>query len=665
MDEELYNACKNRDLPEVERLITAGADVNKSRTDTGATPLYGVCQKGYLEIVERLITAGADVNKSRTDTGATPLFVASQSGHLNIVERLITAGADVNKGRTDNGVTPLFIASQNGHLEIVKQLIAGGADVNKGRTDNGVTPLMVASLIGLINVVETLISAGADINKGRTDNNNTPLYIASQSGHLNVVERLIAAGADVNIARTVDGATPLFIASQYGYLEIVKQLIAGGADVNKGRTDNGVTPLMVASQMGLINVIETLIAAGADVNKVGTDKGATALFIASVFGFLNIVERLIAAGADKTIRAKDGKLPFDVAKTEEIRKLLKYAQKNPIKWLGWSRGDASMLDGVFGDEATARNFALCPVCMKYVIRKDACMYMSHNCSEQRGYYHDALYKKYKNSEGIINWCTVCGRICKGHSHFKLGPSQGDVPSIIIGKDPFAPSCEGEGGGGVTEKLLRFRRLREHAKDLQHEVGKIDWWEAMDELCEEMWNAPMVKPKRVLATMLETKKFNIPNTNFPLAVPEITNAPNIPYNGQLPIIHPTETEAFTNAMYIDDSNIIQFRHLKADGKTMNNHEGPGQQISREGFVGWLKDVMADPTAFRFGKCWQFKTAAQLTALSASEKALVCDAVLHPAEVKAALDMEDEEQRKLAEGYHKAFNLAMDTRRTIRP
>jgi hypothetical protein len=34
------------------------------------------------------------------------------------------------------------------------------------------------------------------------------------------------------------------------------------------------------------------------------------------------------------------------------------------------------------------------------------------------------------------------------------------------------------------------------------------------------------------------------------------------------------------------------------------------------------------------------------------------------VRPALDMEDEEQRKLAEGYHKAFNVAMDTRRAIR-
>jgi ankyrin repeat protein len=628
MAANLFKACQEKNIHEVERLIAAGADVNKARTNDGSTPLFIASENGHLGILDRLIATGADVNKARTDFGATPLFIASQRGYLNVVDRLIAAGVDVNKA-THNGSTPLYTASHYGKLEIVDRLIAVGADVNKATTINGITPLSIATENSRLNVVERLIAAGADVNKARNDFGATPLHIASENNRLNIVERLIAAGADVNKALTT-GETPLFITTEIiGNLDIVKRLIAAGADVNKANNDN-----------------------------------QTPLFIASQYGHLNIVEQLLAAGADKTILTKDGKLPIDVAKTEEIRKLLKDVPKNPIKWLGWSQGDASMLDGVFGDEATATNFALCPVCMKYVIRKDACMYMSHNCSEQRGYYHDMLYQKYKNSAGIINWCTVCGRICKGHNHFELSPAKGTVPPIMYGKDPFSKSCEKEGGGGVTEKLLRFRRLREHAKDLQDEVGKMDWWQAMDELCEEMWNAPMVKPERVLATMLETKKFNIPNTNFPLAIPEITNAPNIPYNGLMPIIHPEKTETIENAWMTDDFNLIQFRHRKADG-TMNNHDGPSQQISREAFVGWLGNALGDPTAFSFGRCWQFKTTAQLAALNAAEKARMCDAVLHPEEVKAALDMEDEEQRKLAEGYHKAFNMAMDTRRTIRP
>ena len=43
----------------------------------------------------------------------------------------------------------------------------------------------------------------------------------------------------------------------------------------------------------------------------------------------------------------------------------------------------------------------------------------------------------------------------------------------------------------------------------------------------------------------------------------------------------------------------------------------------------------------------------------------DAVLHPEEVKAALDLTDAKQAALAEGYRKVFNATMDTRKSKRP
>ena len=61
------------------------------------------------QIVERLIAAGADVDKADTDDGTTPLYVAAQNGHHPVVERLIAAGADVDKATTDNDFTPLFL----------------------------------------------------------------------------------------------------------------------------------------------------------------------------------------------------------------------------------------------------------------------------------------------------------------------------------------------------------------------------------------------------------------------------------------------------------------------------------------------------------------------------------------------------------------------------
>ncbi len=612
----LIHAVLENNIAEVVRLIAAGADVNK-KSGYGYTPIHEAVQNDYVPIVKLLIDAGADVNILSND-GYSPIHSVS-SFDIYIMEMLINAGADVNKV-TPSGLSALHSASQWGRLNSVKRLIAAGANLNAVST-TGFTPLIVACNSRQKEIAKTLIEAGADVNKAN------------------------------NI-----GSTALHGASTHkDFTDIVKLLLDKGADVNKANRD-GTTALYIASNKGNIENVRMLLAAGANPNILTGDyyDKQTPLHIAVFYEYIDIVKLLLAAGADVNIPNKYGKSPINLAKTMKMENILRGIF--PPKWLGWTRGDAAKLDGIFGDDETAGNFALCPVCMKYVIRSDACMYMSHNCTAIKGYCHETLYQKYKNSDGIINWCTICGRICKGHNHYKLGSAQGMKPAIIIGRNPFEYDCMGEGGGGVTEKLLRFRRLREVARQLQTEVGKIDWNEAMDKLCEEMWNAPMKDIGEVLAQMQTTKKFNISNTDFPITLPAAENAPNIPFSGELPVVHSSKTDAYTNAMNMDDTNILQFRHKKADG-SWNRHEGPGQQISREAFIVWLKTMLEDPTAESFGKCWQFKTALQKSVLPESEKARLCDAILHPEEVKAALDLTDEYQSRLSEGYRKTFNEMM--------
>ena len=117
--------------------------------------MYIAAQKGHIDIVEKLIAAGCDVDKARTDTGATPLYIAANRGHIDIVEKLIAAGCDVDKAKTTTGTTPLFIAAQKGHIDIVKQLLENGA--NKLLCDSdGDSPLDVARVWGHNNIAALL-----------------------------------------------------------------------------------------------------------------------------------------------------------------------------------------------------------------------------------------------------------------------------------------------------------------------------------------------------------------------------------------------------------------------------------------------------------------------------------------------------------------------------
>lgn len=718
----LAKYANTENLKYMHLLANAGADVNKIHSD-GMSPLlystFHLSPGRNPDFILGLLEMGVDVNQQSAN-GKTPL--------LNALDKLSNTNVKValkllEKGAKPIGKDELYIAcSKNGTLELITKLLDAGAN------PNGDSPLkMPIDAIAQGNYIsneltklQLLIDRGAKVSykalirysgfknvstelikllfsKVELNNEqlNNFLIAVSSTGYVDCVKMAFEAGAKPSEesikARLEDYSGPDDITlkviemhveaglriSEIPYIlsyfknehpKSFKKLIELGANMNYSRQPEGIFPILYTSiSNSWLKYVDILLDNNADVNIPDLDN-LTPLHMAVMFRNVDLVKKLLEKGADKNIRNKDGKRPIDLAKTKAIRDLLKDPDEPKVpeaKWEGWTRGDAAQLDGIFGDDETARNFALCPVCMKYVVRSDACMYMSHNCKTSKGYYHDKLYEKYRNSEGIINWCTICGRICKGHNHFQLSPASGPKPEIIHGEDPFATDCKYEGGGGVDEKLLRFRRLREYARELQDEVGQIGWWQAMDELCEEMWNAPMARKRGVMTRMKTNKKFNIPNTNFPLTLPPTQNAPNVPFTtGEAPIVHPEETDDFTNATYIDDKNIIQFQHRMSNG-SMNRHAGPGQQISREGFKHFVKTMLEDPTAEGFGKCWQFKTKSQMIPLSAEDKALVCDAVLHPEEVKAALNLEDPEEAKLAEGYRKAFNAMFDTRKAVRP
>ena len=169
-------------VPEIEKLIAAGADVNAENRD-GVTPLHWAASQRYHLGVKALIAASANVN-TQSDAGSTPLHWALD--RLEIVLELITAGADVNI-RDNSGNTPLHLAAiRRDHYYVVEALIKAGADVN-AQNLAGDTPLHCAinsiKLVGNVEIsdqelVRILVrSAGA--NKDLTNaRGNTASAIA-------------------------------------------------------------------------------------------------------------------------------------------------------------------------------------------------------------------------------------------------------------------------------------------------------------------------------------------------------------------------------------------------------------------------------------------------------------------------------------------------------
>lgn len=132
-------SCKNNDLTEAKKLISAGADINIAKKDDiyEYDALSVAIENKHVQMVSYLIQNKADVNKIYTEEGLTPLGLAAKLNAKDIVEILIKNGAKVNGAKvsdTDYKETPLLIAVNSNHLSIAKILIISGANVDD--TDN-------------------------------------------------------------------------------------------------------------------------------------------------------------------------------------------------------------------------------------------------------------------------------------------------------------------------------------------------------------------------------------------------------------------------------------------------------------------------------------------------------------------------------------------------
>ena len=168
LDQALYEASENGDIPDIKRLLDAGANVNCA-IDGDGSPLIGAAREGRLEAVRLLLEHGADPNMPVQGDG-NPLIMAAREGHADVVSFLLDRGAKVDQ-MVPGDENALIQASGEGHLDVVKLLVTRGADVNArvwvergaGERLNGEwrSPLGMARTGGHDAVVAYLLSQGA------------------------------------------------------------------------------------------------------------------------------------------------------------------------------------------------------------------------------------------------------------------------------------------------------------------------------------------------------------------------------------------------------------------------------------------------------------------------------------------------------------------------
>ena len=215
---DLITAAGRGDLPAVNALLKAGADVNDAKnTFSGpTTALMEASSNGHLEVVQALLAAKADVNATRgrnSKDGDTALTLALLNDHLNVVQALLAAKADVRAG----SIPALYVAAGVGNPDMVRVLLAAKPDLDWRDPMFGTTALMQALAPFQFH---------------------PPTHLQPSSGRWDVARLLVEAGANVNVM-TRSGVTALMLAaedSSPSSLAMVQALLAAHADVNGGGT---------------------------------------------------------------------------------------------------------------------------------------------------------------------------------------------------------------------------------------------------------------------------------------------------------------------------------------------------------------------------------------------------------------------------------------------
>jgi uncharacterized protein len=197
-DAALVAAAARGDLPEVRRLLDAGAPI-ESRGDTpfsrNATAVLAAAQGNHIEVVRLLIARGANVN-AKDDQQDSAFLLASASGYLDIVRATLAAGADLASTNRYGG-TALIPACHHGHVATVR-LLLGTAIAVDHVNKLGWTALLEAVILGdggpvHGEIVRLLLAAKASVNLPDRQG-VTPLQHALARRQTRVAGLLRAAG---------------------------------------------------------------------------------------------------------------------------------------------------------------------------------------------------------------------------------------------------------------------------------------------------------------------------------------------------------------------------------------------------------------------------------------------------------------------------------------
>jgi len=175
-----------------------------------------------------------------------------------------------------------------------------------------------------LDVVESLLAQGVVVDI-KHETGMTPLLVVASHCNIDTLKYLVSKGADVKAKNNYD-KIPLHFAAEYNpELEIAKYLFSLNADIEAKQKNGGTLLLVAAWSNPNVDVLKFLVAQGANVNAKNDADGTVLHSAAQRNPNIEILKYLISQGADVNAKNNAGRMPLDVANSDEKKAILRAA----------------------------------------------------------------------------------------------------------------------------------------------------------------------------------------------------------------------------------------------------------------------------------------------------------------------------------------------------
>jgi ankyrin repeat protein len=342
MPADLFDAVRRDDINYVQKLLSAGADVNE-QDEQDYAPLHYAAELGHLAITQVLLDRGAvlSIGAQVSYDSFSPLALAARSGHLQIVRLLVEYAQDSNRQPPvpfDVGYCdPLLLAGTGGHTQVAEYLLSQGADhintwtLAARSADAGPLSLLkthrqipqtqlqealiaAASLsfnsnrIDILATVELLLDCGAAVPDGQFRGRPHISWVA-EAGLIETMQLLLRRrGAHHGLWKAVCEGDPELVEALLATERLHAESSGDTADVDGVQFDLDYALLLAAAQNRptAAVIVQMLISHGACPGGFVTDHEVSPLGAAVLWGNPDTVSVLQSHGAHINDFSKSG-----------------------------------------------------------------------------------------------------------------------------------------------------------------------------------------------------------------------------------------------------------------------------------------------------------------------------------------------------------------------